>query len=123
MGNKKIKFAIVFLLSVLVGLIVYIKIFYKPLPSNVVIIGINQTRPIPKAVKYKPTKIVVNCTTDADCVWMSTNCCPEKAGAYWQCLNKQSYIDCKSKLVLCPQVISPKPKQPCKCIGGRCSAA
>ena len=69
-----------------------------------------------------PTKILYNCTTDSDCVWMSTNCCSENSGAYWECVNKKSYIDCCSKLVLCPQVLSPKPKTPCKCIGGKCVA-
>ena len=123
MGSRVLNYSVIFLLIVFVGFIVFISFWYKPLPKKIIIQGINQTRPIPKNVSYRPTKIITNCTQDSDCIWMSTNCCPASAGAYWECLNEKSYIDCKSKLVLCPQVPSPKPTLACRCIGGRCSGA
>jgi len=91
----------------------------------IIIMPVNETKPqlTPTNESYRPTEIIENCTEDSDCEWLSTNCCPENAGAYWQCINRKSYIDCKSKLILCPQVISPKPSAACKCIGGICSAA
>ncbi|TAL48154.1 hypothetical protein EPN87_01245 [archaeon] len=69
---------------------------------------------------YRQTNITSSCTTDADCAWTSTNCCSETAGAHWECVSKSSYVDCQSKQVLCPQVISPKPSQSCSCTSGRC---
>jgi hypothetical protein len=72
-------------------------------------------------VTFTPTEILRNCTSDEDCAWMITNCCKEEMGAEWQCLNKNSYIDCKSKLVLCPNISVPKPKADCKCINNTCS--
>jgi len=63
-----------------------------------------------------------SCTSDADCDWAITNCCPETAGAKWNCVNvknKESPIACP-KSVICPQVISPKPDQTCGCAGGVC---
>ncbi|MDT7858923.1 MAG: hypothetical protein RQ930_02675 [Candidatus Aenigmarchaeota archaeon] len=68
----------------------------------------------------RPTEILTNCTKDEDCDWIITNCCKEDAGAQWQCLNKNSYIDCQSKFVLCPNVSVPKPKEKCKCINNTC---
>jgi len=68
----------------------------------------------------RPTEILTNCTKDEDCDWIITNCCKEDAGALWECINKNSYIDCQSKLVLCPNVSVPKPKEECKCINNTC---
>ena len=70
---------------------------------------------------YPPTKIIYDCTQDSDCVWGSINCCGENAGASWSCVNKQSYVDCQSRQVLCPQVISQKPTGACSCVSNRCS--
>jgi hypothetical protein len=61
-------------------------------------------------VTFRPTEIIVNCSKDEDCDWIITNCCKEEAGAQWQCLNKNSYIDCQSKLVLCPNVTKTESK-------------
>jgi hypothetical protein len=71
---------------------------------------------------YYPTKIIATCIFNWDCEWKSTNCCTENAGAYWQCINKESYIDCLSKQILCPQVISPKPSASCVCENWSCIA-
>jgi len=63
-----------------------------------------------------------NCTADSDCSWTSVNCCSENAGAKWECINeRQSVIQC-TKVVLCPQFLSPKPNNDCKCISGVCTS-
>ena len=61
------------------------------------------------------------CVTNADCSWTSTNGCPENAGASWSCLNPKSIAETHD-LVLCPQVISPKPQANCVCEQGSCVA-
>ncbi len=69
-----------------------------------------------------PKHIVKTCSSNADCAWVSTNCCPENAGAHWECINaKLSHLDCPVNPV-CLQVISPKPEKACKCINGICTA-
>ena len=69
---------------------------------------------------FRSTEIILNCSKDEDCDWIITNCCKEEMGAEWQCLNKNSYIDCQSKLVLCPNISKPKPSEECKCINNAC---
>jgi hypothetical protein len=71
-------------------------------------------------IAFRPTEMIANCSKDEDCDWIITNCCREDTGAQWRCLNKNSYIDCQSKLVLCPNVSVPKPKEECKCINNTC---
>jgi hypothetical protein len=69
------------------------------------------------------TGIVKTCSSDADCSWVSTNCCPENAGAHWECINaKLSKLDCTPKGNVCLQVISPKPGKACVCENGICTA-
>jgi len=64
--------------------------------------------------------LVTECEKDEDCQLLSVNCCPESAGAYWKCINvEKSIIDCPP-YVICPQVLSPKPKGRCVCEEGRC---
>ena len=58
------------------------------------------------------------CSSDSECDWKITNCCPESAGAKWSCLNTEKR-DCPSS-VICPQVISPKPNKTCGCVNGTC---
>jgi len=62
------------------------------------------------------------CYFNSDCDWQIINCCPENAGAFWQCANLKNFTrpDCSSMLVLCPQVISPKPETSCGCEKGNC---
>ncbi|GEM_PF-1797312 len=63
------------------------------------------------------------CLTDTDCQWIITNCCPESAGAYWECVNRKTYVprlDCDKVFVVCPQVLSPKPTSKCVCQNGDC---
>ena len=52
------------------------------------------------------------------CSWVITNCCPEHAGANWECVDLRYYKapECKENLILCPQVLSPKPEQECKAV-------
>jgi hypothetical protein len=66
---------------------------------------------------------IINCYSDSDCQWVITNCCPETAGAYWECKNVKSFRPpkCPPEGVICPQVLSPKPaKGLCFCKEGRC---
>lgn len=76
---------------------------------------------IEEPVTNKPNLIEIStkCKTDFDCSWQITNCCPENAGGHWQCISQESKIEC-NELLLCPQVISPKPEQSCSCIQGSC---
>ena len=111
----------VFFASVMFSAYLYLE-YQNSLNEEIFISGINESLNIQKNLTYPPTNIMYNCTKDSDCVWMSTNCCSENEGAYWECVNKNSYIDCKSKMILCPQVISPKPDKKCSCIGGSCVA-
>jgi len=68
-------------------------------------------------------EIIRSCIADTDCTWLSTNCCPETAGANWECINRRSNVTCSGFLVVCPQVISPKPSLLCECIDGICGAS
>jgi len=83
---------------------------------NISLPTVNKTQPV-----YPPTKIIEACSSNADCSWLITNCCSENAGAHWECLNKETYIDCKSRETLCIQVISPKPSSSCSCVNNVCS--
>ncbi|MEM4663286.1 MAG: hypothetical protein QXM75_04665 [Candidatus Diapherotrites archaeon] len=65
-----------------------------------------------------------DCTSDADCAWVSTNCCPENAGAYWECVNpKNIKLNCSDRGQMCLQVISPMPEENCLCMGGTCTSS
>lgn len=61
------------------------------------------------------------CKDDANCEWRITNCCSENAGAKWECVNLKTFKapECPS-VVICPQVISPKPTSSCSCENGNC---
>lgn len=50
-----------------------------------------------------------------NCQWVITNCCPETAGASWECVDVKTFEkpNCTEILVLCPQVLSPKPNKSC----------
>jgi len=56
------------------------------------------------------------------CEWVSVNCCPENAGAKWECVNIKEFVEpnCSEYYVLCPQVISPQPNKKCIFENGRC---
>lgn len=60
--------------------------------------------------------------TQEKCGWKITNCCPEDAGASWECVKIKDFKepDC-TDLILCPQVISPKPSAKCVNVNGVCS--
>lgn len=66
--------------------------------------------------------IVKSCSSDTDCEWTITNCCPESAGAHWECINpKLSKIECLPKGNICLQVLSPRPERECLCKNGTCN--
>jgi hypothetical protein len=57
------------------------------------------------------------------CEWIITNCCPENAGAKWECVNVKTYkpkIDCSKFQIICPQVLSPKPNLSCVLENNKC---
>ena len=63
------------------------------------------------------------CFFDFECDWKITNCCPEEAGAKWECVNLKSFEKPKCEgLILCPQIISPRPEKNCVCLNGKCVA-
>jgi hypothetical protein len=65
--------------------------------------------------------VITQQVTQQICEWKITNCCPENAGAQWECVKtkdfKQPYC---SGLILCPQVVSPKPSMSCVNVNGVC---
>jgi hypothetical protein len=75
---------------------------------------------LPAGAEEKKT-IEKGCTENADCGWVSTNCCPETAGAKWECSNAaQSGIKCLQNTA-CPQVLMPKPETVCACKNNTCT--
>jgi hypothetical protein len=97
--------------------------FYLQLqkPSTVYIPGSTETTTTTTTIQENVTIIISKkCNSDLDCSWQTTNCCPETAGAYWQCINaNESVIKCIGT-ILCPQFISPKPTASCRCQEGEC---
>ncbi len=66
-------------------------------------------------------KLSQSCTSNDECEWISTNCCPESSGAHWACISKvESVLNC-SPDVICPTVESPKPIEICECVDNKCS--
>jgi len=66
-------------------------------------------------------KLSQSCSSNNECEWISTNCCPESSGAQWACLSKvESVITCSPE-VICPTVESPKPTEVCECVNNKCS--
>ena len=74
-----------------------------------------------KANPIQMPSFLTRCYFDTDCAWVITNCCRETAGAKWECVSTKTYkpIDCPD-IVICPQVISPKPDSLCVCEQGNC---
>jgi len=60
------------------------------------------------------------CLLDFECGWRITNCCTESAGAEWNCMNLKTYKEDCPDIVICPQVLSPKPQSACICSNGGC---
>ena len=60
------------------------------------------------------------CVFDFECGWRPTNCCTENAGAEWGCENLKTYKANCPDIVICPQVLSPKPQSACVCVNGGC---
>ena len=61
--------------------------------------------------------------TQQKCEWKITNCCQENAGAEWSCVKLEDFREPScTGLILCPQVISPKPSLNCVNVNGVCVA-
>ncbi len=76
---------------------------------------------VPVANRPNLIEISTKCSSDSDCSWQITNCCTENAGGNWKCISSESQIEC-NELVLCPQVLSPRPGISCLCTQGSCVA-
>lgn len=73
--------------------------------------------------KSSPQIIPHNFCFNNECEWQITNCCPENAGAKWECVNKRTFLEPECpEIIICPQVISPKPNKECICENNRCVA-
>lgn len=60
-------------------------------------------------------------STQEKCGWKITNCCSENAGASWGCVKIKDFKSSNcTDLILCPQVISPKPSTKCMDVNGVC---
>lgn len=70
--------------------------------------------------KVQPRFIEKRCDVSGDCSWQSMNCCPENAGAKWECINGKTFQPGCPKNILCPQVVVPKPTSACVCELGTC---
>jgi len=113
------------ILTMLIGFWIFLKFVEKNLcVTQITIVGTTTTTTAPSTtIPVHTPEIIRSCTFDTDCEWLSTNCCPETAGANWECINKRSNVTCSGFKVICPQIISPKPSLSCKCIEGVCSVA
>ncbi len=69
--------------------------------------------------KLNRIEIYTSCESDLDCSWQITNCCTANSGADWQCISRESEIEC-NEFVLCPAVLSPKPEENCSCAKSEC---
>lgn len=99
--NKKVLYWIVFLIIVLIGTLIAIRVLDE-----------------------ESVDVRDSCVVDGDCVIVNTNCCPCESGGEEICVNKDSdlannNLECPDNLV-CPQVFNCK-QTPCKCVDGKCS--
>lgn len=118
---KKLQRLLIFMMVLTVGFGVYL---YMLSQENISVYNPdygfleNKTR----GEKQSIILILKKCSSDSDCSLEITNCCPETAGANWECINlKKSKIECESD-ILCPQILSPKPNFVCTCKEGGCVA-
>ena len=70
--------------------------------------------------KLNRIEISTACQSNSDCSWQITNCCTVNSGAGWQCISRESKIEC-NEFVLCPSVSSPKPEGNCSCVKSECA--
>ena len=72
---------------------------------------------------YAITHQTAQQTAQQKCEWKITNCCQENAGAEWSCVKLEDFREPScTGLILCPQVISPKPSLNCVNVNGVCVA-
>ncbi|MBI4010273.1 MAG: hypothetical protein HY361_03740 [Candidatus Aenigmarchaeota archaeon] len=121
---KNLRIILALLIIAIIGINIYFMSNYKLLSEKQIIYTPGKQSDEIKIeepeLKKNIIKISTDCNTDIDCSWKITNCCTENAGGYWQCINKESQIEC-NELVLCPQVVSAKPERACSCVEGKCS--
>lgn len=75
--------------------------------------------------KFASIKNGYDCVSDADCGWVSVNCCSEKEGANWYCINKkmEDYLcEYRSPHGLCNEGVFHKPSSSCTCQENKCVA-
>jgi hypothetical protein len=104
------------------AILIWLVNFYFIILSKIVTIYIPSINETTTTTVQENVTIIISkkCNLNSDCFWQSTNCCPETAGAYWQCINANvSVIKCVGN-ILCPQFISPKPTTNCSCKQGEC---
>lgn len=66
---------------------------------------------------HSQTNKIYSCSSDSDCSLVATNCYSSNAGSNWECLNKNSYVDCGGG-----QVLSPQTNANCVCQNSVCTA-
>ncbi|MFH7880625.1 MAG: hypothetical protein QXI09_01295 [Candidatus Aenigmatarchaeota archaeon] len=120
--NKKVLYFLILVFFVLFFIALYLfKISIEREEKYVLISpfgGINLT--LEKERLGTTIKIDYSCNRDEDCFIASINCCPEDAGAQWECIGKNSIIICDVEGILCMKIKSPKPNFYCKCVNGFC---
>jgi hypothetical protein len=84
-------------------------------------IGIYISQNFKQIFDFVSNSVEGQCNSGKDCAWIITNCCPENAGARWECVKVKDYESrgCMQKNI-CPQVLSPRPNAVCVCSDGKC---
>jgi len=93
-----------------------------PMPALSPITTSNITTPsiLPTPTPIKEQRPLKECNTDQDCSWLSTNSCPENAGASWACRSLLEDLPHESATQTCPQVLSTRPSANCGCVQNKC---
>lgn len=109
--------ALVFLV---ISLVIVYRYYKEAIPEPVL-----QTTTTQTTIMTTTTTLYIftpKCNSNSDCEWQASNCCTENAGAKWECAKKGKFLEvCNNTYVLCPQVLSPKPTNPCICVNRECA--
>jgi len=121
---KKKKFSKKIIVLAIIAIFIWsLNFYFLSLPKkSTIIIGENNTQ-TPTSTTTEAIKqrfISKECTSSSDCSWKITNCCTERTGGYWECINYKTFEPGCPDIVLCPQVLSPKPTTACVCEQGKC---
>jgi len=77
----------------------------------------------PSPTPEPKTSVVSGCSTDADCDWVVTTCCPPTVGGTWECVNeKNTTVYCPANRGPCTAAIPRIPSEPCVCLDKTCHA-